>query len=317
MQRRGIVLNLPDLDRADSTQPGWPELMQELGLNVLGLHADLRSLAAFMQSPAGERLRAELGRRRIDLEFELHLLGTFLTPELFQAHPEFFAMDVLGQRDEGGNPSVMEPGLLDRAREWAAEAARLLAPTTGRHHLWAMDNRAWCNCRLCEHLSPSEQNLTLMNAMLEGVRGVDPRAKLAYAAYIETMEPPDPHVVRPHEGLFLEFAPYRRNFTRPLDEPTCRANVRTLESLRSLLKVFGPGDAKVLEYWIDVSYFSNYRRPSKPVQPAAELLQRDMASYAAAGIASVTTFACRMDAAYLAQHGGAAVARYAAAARGA
>ncbi|MCX5659145.1 MAG: hypothetical protein NTW19_05405 [Planctomycetota bacterium] len=83
MQTRGLVLNPTDLDPGDPSQsgwPGWPELMQRLGLNVLGLHSDLRTLRTFIESPAGERLRADLDRRGIALEFELHLLSGFLTP---------------------------------------------------------------------------------------------------------------------------------------------------------------------------------------------------------------------------------------------
>ncbi|MCE9590989.1 MAG: hypothetical protein K8S99_10735 [Planctomycetes bacterium] len=308
---RGIILSPTDL-----SWPGWPDLMERVGLNVLGLHSDFRSLVAFMESPSGDRLRKELDRRSIDLEFELHFVGSFMTKELFGQHPEYFAMDILGQRDEGGNPSVCEQGVLDLARAAAAEVARRLPPTTHRHHLYAHDGaQEWCNAPGCVAWSPSDQDLILINAFLDGLCSVDAMATTAYAAYMTTLPAPDPHRVKPAEGVFLEFAPYRRNFTRPLDDAKCDRNRRQVAALDELLRVFPANTAKVLEYWIDVSYWSNYRKPAKSVVPDADLLRRDIAVYASRGMQWVTSFACWMGEDYMSANGPMGVERYAAALR--
>ncbi len=296
MRYRGIVISGGDLSFA-----GWPELLEETGLNLLGIHS--------VELTASEQAVVDECRRRgIEVEHELHLTHLFMDEALYAAHPDWFAMDVLGKRDERGNPCVSQPEMLELARQKAAEYAQMLPSNTHRYHFWAGDNHAWCNCEGCARYSPSEQNVILMNAMLEGVRAVDLEGRLAYLAYLETLPPP--RLVGPADALFLEFAPYRRNFLQPLDALTCRVNAGHVDALDELLTVFAADRAQVLEYWLDVSYWSNYQKPAVRVMPEPERLERDLALYAARGLEAISTFACWMDKKYFDRYGADAVSTY-------
>ena len=292
--RHGPILNPTDLD-----YDGWLDLLFEVGMNVLGLHTDYQALKAWMQSRGSEAWRDRLTKAHIDLEFAIHFTPSFLPESLFREHQDWFPMDVCGTRYwEGANPCTSSEALLDYFREKAAESARALPSTTHRYHLWAADNHPWCNCKACATFSPSEQNLRLMHAMLEGLRSVDPKAELSYLAYMESLPPP--LRVRPMDGIFLEFAPIRRNHRMPLSDPDCRASADQMDALRRLLAVFPAAQARVLDYWLDVSLFSSYRKDRPPVEvvPAPGIVEADASTYAALGIREVTTFACWMNSAY-------------------
>ncbi|OGV63593.1 MAG: hypothetical protein A2498_06885 [Lentisphaerae bacterium RIFOXYC12_FULL_60_16] len=292
--RHGPILNPTDLD-----YDGWLDLLLEAGMNVLGLHTDYPTLKAWMQSRDGEAWCNRLAKARIDLEFAIHFTPSFLSEGLFRKHPDWFPVDICGTRYwEGANPCTSSEALLDYFREKASESARTLPSTTHRYHLWAADNRPWCNCKACAPFSPSENNLRLMHVMLEGLRSVDPKAELSYLAYLESL--PQPVKVKPAKGIYLEFAPYRRNHRMPLADPGCRANADQMTALRGLLTVFPAAQARVLDYWLDISLFSAYRKDRPPVEviPAPGIVKSDAETYAALGIREVTTFACWMNTAY-------------------
>jgi len=294
----GPILNPSDLDHA-----GWLDILLEAGMNLLSLHTDYPTLRDWMQSTDGESWRNRLARARIDLEFAIHFTPSFLPESLFREHRDWFPVDVCGTRYwEGANPCTSSESLLDYFRQKAVEAARTLPSTTHRYHLWAADNHPWCNCKACAPFSPSEQNLRLMHAMLEGLRSVDPKAELSYLAYMESLPPPAK--IKPMNGIYLEFAPYRRNHRMPLSDPDCRTNADQLDGLHRLLAVFPASQARVLDYWLDVSLFSAYRKDLPPVEviPAPGIIEADTAAYAALGIREVTTFACWMNAAYFRTH---------------
>ena len=59
----------------------------------------------------------------------------------------------------------------------------------------------------------------------------------------------------------------------------------------------------MLEYWLDVSRFSGWKRPAKKLPWNREVFLADLDTYAGRGIRHVTTFACYIDADYLKRHG--------------
>ena len=70
------------------------------------------------------------------------------------------------------------------------------------------------------------------------------------------------------------------------------------------LPVFGKDDAQVLEYWLDVSLFSSWKRDAKKKLPwKRDVFLEDIAAYADRGIRHVTSFAAYMDADYVKQYG--------------
>ena len=66
----------------------------------------------------------------------------------------------------------------------------------------------------------------------------------------------------------------------------------------------------MLEYWLDASMFSEWRRPARRVPFQPELLAADLEFYARLGFRSVTSFGVFLDAYYFATHGTPPVADY-------
>jgi hypothetical protein len=151
-------------------------------------------------------------------------------------------------------------------------------------------------------MTDSDQALAVYNAMLKGLRTVDPMATQCYLAYQKTR--PAPATVKPADGIFLEYAPFDRDFTRSMADASCEKNVIEGEPLPALLKLFGRKGAKVLEYWLDNSLFSRWKKPPVLLKPNDDVIRADLADYDAMGFEVVTTFACFLGSDYEELHGG-------------
>ena len=188
---------------------------------------------------------------------------------------------------------------LDIIAAKAAGYAAALPATNHRYYFWLDDNAPVCHCPECRDLSPSEQALIIENRMIKAIREVDPEAMLAHLAYHGTMEPPVK--VKPEEGIFLEFAPIEREWDRPLDDldaPGRKGRMshrEVLDLLERNLEVFPAGTAVVLEYWLDVSLASDWKKPAVNLPWHRDVFISDLATYRRYGIGDVTSFAVYMD----------------------
>ena len=164
----------------------------------------------------------------------------------------------------------------------AVKMAHWIKPTSHRYFFWTDDVQLYCNCTECSEYSPSGQILLYENAILEALKAYDPKATVAHLAYVETVDPPKK--VKPQPGIFLEFAPIQRDYTKPLDS--------LLQThLKNNLKIFSPETAHILEYWLDVSMFSNWKKNELvKVLCTKEQSTRDIVLYKSLGIKSITTF---------------------------
>ena len=305
-RRRGIVL-IP----ADLSYERWPELAAESGLNVIALHAQSRPLsrlAEFLRTEVGERFLSHAGELGLDVEYELHAMADLLPRERFGRHPEMFRMDEAGERVPDANLCVSSPEALEVISQRSAVVAGQLTPTTHRYFLWADDGRPWCQCPPCRELSPSDQNLTAMVAILGGLRTTDPQATLAALAYHDTLDPPTK--VKPVEGLFLEYAPISRSWQVPLSDPSSEVNREHVERLRRLIEFFGPRESQVLEYWLDASRHSNWQRPAQKLPVTPEVMAADAEFYHSLGFEHATTFGVFLDAEYFERYGVPPVVEY-------
>jgi hypothetical protein len=185
--------------------------------------------------------------------------------------------------------------------EQAAALAGQLTPTTHRYFLWADDGRPWCQCPQCRELSPSDQNLTAMIAILRGLRTADSQAALAALAYHDTLDPPTQ--VKPVEGLFLEYAPISRSWQVPLNDPSSEVNQEHVERLRRTIESFGARESQVLEYWLDASRHSSWQRPAVKLPVTPEVMAADAEFYHSLGFEHATTFGCYLDAEYFERFG--------------
>ena len=174
----------------------------------------------------------------------------------------------------------------------------MLYGSSNNYFFWTDDIKgAYCKCEKCKDLSPSDQNLILMNAIVRKLREKDPNAKMAYLAYYDSVEVP--LKAKPEKGIFLEYAPYERNLFLPANQ----MNEVEIEKVKRLLTFFGKKNSCVLEYWYDNSLFSGYQKPPKKFVLNESAMISDIAEYKNMGFDSISTFACFLGADYQALHG--------------
>lgn len=304
-ERRGLVL-APD-DLRGLVEP-WLDGMAKGDLNLLGLHGGVDALIAFIESEEGSRCLEGAKSRGIHVEYEIHALGWLLPRKLFAECPTWFRANEEGVRVADANLCVSNEEALRYVAERAVKLAKRLPSTTHLYSLWADDAAPWCSCEACRELSPSDQNLLAMNAIANALHGFDREARLACLAYGNTLSPPTNVFPSPH--VFLDYAPIRRNSGKPLDDPSDPVNADHAENLRRLVQTFDMKDAKVLEYWMDASRYSGWRRPSVPIPFRPEVWRRDAAFYAALGFRSATSFGVFLDRDYVERFGEPPVVEY-------
>jgi len=298
---RGVVWTVGDLSTLD-----WPQRARHSGLTTIATHVFPHEVAAFVKTDRGQAFLQLCRDLRLEVEHELHAMNDLLPRALFDKDPGMFRMNEHAERVRDYNLCVHSKSAAEVVCENAVKYGELLRPTTGRYFYWIDDGRPMCRCGECGGLSDSDQALILENRILKVLRGVDPRATLAHLAYQRTLAPPTQ--VKPEPGVFLEFAPIERRFDVPFGRREARGNGVThgelLDRLDANLEVFGREGAQALEYWLDVSRFSGWKREKLTAIPWNEAVYReDLETYAGRGIRHITTFAAWIDATYIARFG--------------
>ena len=289
---RGVVLVPEDLTLAD-----WPERAKRAGLSTIGIHHQNspNAVIRWIQSQAGQRFLAQCRQLGVEVEYELHAMKELLPRELFKKDSKVFRMNDKGERTPDANCCVHSERGLEIIAENALAIAKVLRPTTGRYFYWGDDGRPWCLCPKCRGVSPSEQALVVENRICQALRKSDPKAQVAHLAYHNTLQPPKQ--IKPLEGLFLEYAPINRRYDVPYEQQDPNRG-DGLHALDANLEVFPRETAQVLEYWLDVSRFSRWKRPGVKVPWRKDVFLADVETYRKRGIRHITTFAAWIDADY-------------------
>lgn len=316
LKRRGIIVHPEDLT------PDWIERMADAGLNTLGLHPvggqraheSLQRAIDAHNSPESKRLREAAQARGIHVEYEAHVMAWLLPRGLHAQHPEWFRMNEAGERVADFNLCASNPEALDFVAARTAELAKLLETGSDKYYYWLDDVSGYgCQCPECRKLSPADQQMKIVNAMLTGLRTYKSDAKLCYLAYHDALEVPKQ--VAPLDGVFLEYAPIRRDHHRPINDPTCEKNAAEVAPLRDLIAFFGAEDARILDYWMDNSLFSGWTKPPKPFALDEAVLAADVEFYKSLGFAEITSFGCYLGPDYEELYGRLCLHPYAAALR--
>lgn len=296
----GLILDTNDLSTLN-----WPKLARDAGLTTLATHITPSQVTAFLQSDPGKIFLDRCAEYNIEVEHELHAVGELLPRNLFDKNPELFRCDADGNRVGDYNCCPSQRRTLEIIAENAVKTAEICRSTTGRYFYWIDDGRPMCACPRCKELSCSDQALLIENAILAALRRQNDRASVAHLAYYATMEPP--HNVRPDDGVFLEFAPYERVWDKPLADgaagrPDRMNHTETLRTLERLLEIFPIESAQVLEYWLDVSLFSGYKKPAARLPWRPDVCRSDVQTYRSLGIRNFTSFAVYIDGEYQANY---------------
>ncbi len=309
--RRGIIVHPEELTL------DWLDWMREAKLNTLGLHpvGGVQAHKTLQQAinehylSAGTALRAEANARGIEVEYEAHAMAWLLPRHLFQREPGWFRENRSGERTADFNLCPSNSEALAYVTGRAAVLAALLDTGVSRYFFWLDDvTDCACHCPDCRQLSPSDQQLRTVNAMLTGLRRYNRSAKLCYIAYHDAMDVP--RKVQPLDGVFLEYAPIKRDFHRPINDMDSPENVSEARSLRELVAFFGAQDARVLDYWMDNSLYSNWTKPPRLFTLDEEVMKRDTAFYASLGSECVTSFGCYLGPDYRRLYGRPPILRY-------
>ncbi|MBQ8719485.1 MAG: DUF4838 domain-containing protein [Clostridia bacterium] len=304
MKKHGIVIHPEELtDR-------MIEILADTPINVLGLHpvggaSSKASLERLIELAKDEKFQENLTRVRslgIKIEYEAHALAYLLPREMFADEPELFRMNAAGERSADYNLCVSNERALSIVSDRAESLSRILKSDTGRYYLWSDDQKdAFCCCPRCSRLTHSDQAMMIYNAILRGVRRHDPEAKCCYLAYSDAIEPPTS--VKPDEGIFLEYAPIRRDTNCPLSDEGCEVNHKFRAVIAPLIEFFGKTDATALDYWLDNSLFSGWKKPPKFLEITPETVTADKRFYEECGFEAITTFACYLSDDYIDLYG--------------
>jgi hypothetical protein len=292
---RGLVMVPETLAWAD-----WPSRAKRVGLNTLVLHhpESPKALLEFVQSKSGAEFREQCTTARIDLEFDFHAMRDLVPRDLFKENPSLFRMDKDGRRTPVLNFCVSSTEALRIAGENAVKYAKEFQPTTGCYYYWSDACAEWCRCEKCRELSDSDQLLLAENALVAAIRKSEPQAQVAHLACHASM--PAPSQVKPAPGVFLQYAPVRRDYDVPYSRQTDKAKLDSLWFLEENLKVFPAKTAQIVEYWLDVTRFPP---GSGPLPWNRERFLADLATYKSFGLRHIKSFANGLDADYVKRHG--------------
>lgn len=298
-EMKGLVLSVQDLETVD-----WPTLAAENGINTIGTHVYPEQVLKFMQSEKGKDFQESCRKHGIAVEHQLHSMSELLPRGLYSEDSSMFRMNEEGRRVADFNCCVSSKKALGIIARNALKYAQLLPSGNHRYYFWLDDGKPTCQCPLCSGYTASEQALIIENEMIKALKTHDPQAGLAHLAYLNTLDAPEK--VKPEEGIFLEFAPIKRSWEKPLaDTLATGRGMSHSENLRYLhdnLKVFPAETAVVLEYWLDASLFSNWKKPAVKLPWHGEVFKSDIDTYAKLGIRNITSFAVYMDADYFKEY---------------
>ena len=292
----------------DELSREWIDEMVEAGVKTLGIHSRGGDWAVGAIKKLIEQMKTEEYRELIDyarsrglgIEYEMHAAGYLMPRELFAEHPEYFRMNSAGERTDDHNFCVSNAEAMSICAKRSVELAMSLYGSNRDFYFWMDDGHdLHCHCPKCRDLSPSDQQLMVMNSILKEIRAQLPDARVAYLAYIDTVLPPTS--VSAEDGIFLEYAPFQKYTAKGEDAPMLIQQEKDM--LQPLMRFFGNGPKKVLEYWYDNSLFSRWTKPPQPFTLNEEAMIKDVAEYREMGFDMISTFACFLGKEYRDLHG--------------
>ncbi len=306
MKKIGVLIHPEELDAF------WVEEILANKIDVLGLHPiggassktrdSLKRLIELQENEGFQNHLKKLKNNGVEIEYAFHGISYLMPEALFDAHPDWFRMNQEGKRVADGNYCVSNQEAMQYLSDAVEKLAKILIPSNHRYHIWQNDvHHGGCCCAACRLLSRADQSLVVDNAIVQGLRRVDPAAMQCHLAYGDTLEVPSRIV--PEDGIYLEYAPISRDHTRPLGDLASEKNRESVAPLSGLLNYFGHAHATALDYWLDNSLFSEYKKPPEKLSLHTACVAEDARMYAETGMEYITTFACYLGEDYRALYG--------------
>lgn len=297
---RGVVMGWNDCRYREALD--YIAIAKEHGLNTFSIYGADRSSAEW------KTFASECEKAGVHLEFQEHMMSFLLPRSLFSTHPEYFRMNEQGTRVEDANGCPSSEGALEEVYKNAIDIGKRYRSTNHKYYFWLDDGGGVCHCDKCKDLNDADQALIFENVIIEALKTFDPEATLAHLCYANTTQPPTK--IKPHEDIFLEFAPFYRDWTHPLSDTWVQGqqgmtHAKYLKSLADHLKVFPAETAQVLEYWMDDSLFSGWNPNNLKEVPwnYEGVFLKDLDTYASYGIRYITCYCAYVGPDYVKKFG--------------
>ncbi|MFD4259130.1 DUF4838 domain-containing protein [Streptomyces sp. NPDC058534] len=236
----------------DATLPPLLDWMAKNRLNTFVYPTDYLGLGVTAYDLVRPVLAREAAKRGIRIESGGHGYDSFLPKA---EYPQYY---------ESGGPlfDVYNPEALD------AYVSQVVAFLTARPEItvfdcWPPDVWQFQKPILDRYGTASNAESVVVNKLAEVLREKLPGVRVERIAYASTLKPPDPEYATDPE-VVVDFAPYSRNYSGPLDAPDVAANVGQAEALRAW-RASHRGSLVMYEY------YRRYRWRSLPVHPLATI----------------------------------------------
>lgn len=169
-----------------------------------------------------------------------HAWGRYVQPELFQMHPEYFAMDAHGRRKPGQWLCTSNP---DLRRYFARRVIEVIRAGTRHPSISPPDGRGYCQCPACRAqddlhiLEPSSGTVSVskrytdfFDAVARLVAHECPDSVLSFYCYADYTQPPAlGRKLSPN--LCPVIAPIRYCRLHPIGDPGCPSRLQQVEMI--------------------------------------------------------------------------------------
>ncbi|MFE5256863.1 DUF4838 domain-containing protein [Streptomyces coelicoflavus] len=236
----------------DATLPPLLDWMAKNRLNTFVYPTDYLGLGVTAYDRVRPVLAREAARRGILIESGGHGYDSFLPKG---EYPQYY---------ESGGPlfDIYNPEALDAYVDQVV-AFLEARPEIGVFDCWPPDVWQFQKPILDRYGTPSNAESVVVNKLAAVLRERLPGVRVERIAYASTLKPPDPEYATDPE-VVVDFAPYSRNYSGPLDAPDVAANVGQAEALRAW-RAGHRGSLVMYEY------YRRYRWRSRPVHPLATI----------------------------------------------
>jgi hypothetical protein len=261
--------------------------MPKVGYNTLVVPTNYQGHGRVKWDNWRKELTPELQKRGITIEVGGHGYQNFISADmedgkLFERHPDWFAADKDGKRQERPNWVFCTSNA--QARDYLIR--NFLAYVKDRpeiqvYDFWPPDGARWCECDACRKLgTPSDRQAILLQQVKQAAAKVRPDLRLEMIAYSSYLQPPEHQ--RVDKSVLVDFCPISQQFDVQINDPSSPRNAEYAAALAAWRKSFD-GDISIY------SYYRKYAWDSLPlVMP--HYLQGDLRWYASVPVQGVSTY---------------------------
>lgn len=261
--------------------------MPKMKLNILVFPIDYEGRGTVKWDNWREELIPELKKRSIKIEVGGHGYQNFIHASmengaLFEKHPEWFGMDVSGERSKDPRMVICTSNP-DAVRYLYANLLDYLKQHTEIEifDFWPPDSETWCQCGQCRTLgNEAERHVMLVNHVAQMLHNDLPEVKLECLAYNRYTAPPQ-HMEL-DEQVLLDFCPIGQNFEYQLYEKGNARNESYNKDLNDWIKMF-KGDISIY------SYFRKYAWRSLP-NIIPHYMQNELKYFSKLGIRGISVY---------------------------